>query len=209
MPKNTCARSCQTLACIHPNLPQSPQRDTKKTADSIAHSTIDVHKNNAIPPLLALPHELLLQILGNLQDLQDFFSSILTCRLIFDIFQEAQRPLIESTFAKYIQLRTDWELYRVLIQLSQIIRRDIVHRDIVRLIFETGWEIFRQRHQEELLIPFGRALAWSYVLNGRQADAICFFATDTEGGAPLWMVDKNIVTAAYSTNQRALGPASL
>jgi hypothetical protein len=151
MPKNTCARSCQTLGCIHSSLPQSPQSDTKKTTYSLAHSTIDVHKNNPIPPLLALPHELLFQILGNLQDLEDFFSSILACRRIFDIFQEA---LIESTFAKYIHLRTDWEIYNVLIQLGQIIRRDIVHRDIVRLIFETGWEIFRQRHQEELLIPF-------------------------------------------------------
>lgn len=72
----------------------------------------------------------------------------------------------------------------MLIQLSQIIRQDIVHRDIVRHIFETGWEIFRQRHQEELLIPFGRALAWSYVLNERQADAICLLQTIQKGEPP-------------------------
>ena len=122
-----------------------------------------------------------------MQDLEDFFSSILACRRIFDVLQEAQRPqrlLIESTFAKYIHLRTDWGIYRVLIQLSQIIRQDIVHRDIVRHIFETGWEIFRQRHQEELLIPFGRALAWSYVLNERQADAICLLQTIQKGEPP-------------------------
>lgn len=209
MPKNTCARSCQTLACMHSNLPQSPQRDIKKTADSIAYSTRDVHQINTIPPLLTLPPELLLKILGNLQDLEDLFSTILACRRIFDVFREAQSLLIEPTFAKSIRLKTDWGIYRVLIQFSQIIQRDIVRRAIVRRIFETGWEIFRQRHQEELLIPFGRALAWSYVLDERRADANLSFATDTEGGATLWMVDKNIITAAYSTNQRALGPANL
>jgi hypothetical protein len=170
------------LASTHSNPAQPPQRDTKKTADSI-----DVHKINTIPPLVVLSPALLLKILGNLQDLEDFFSSILVCRQILNVLQEAQKPqrlLIESTFAQYLYPRTDWGTYRVLIQLSQIIRRDIVHRDIVRHIFETGWEMFRQRHQEELLIPFGKALAWSYVLNERRADAICLLQLIQKGEPP-------------------------
>ena len=92
---------------MHSNLPQSPQRDTKKTADSISYSTRGVHQINTIPPLLTLPPELLLKILGNLQDLEDLFSTILACRRIFDVFREAQSLLIEPTFAKSIRLKTD------------------------------------------------------------------------------------------------------
>ncbi|KAJ6026388.1 uncharacterized protein N7446_005011 [Penicillium canescens] len=191
MPTNIRARSRQTFARVHStHFPQPPQRDTKKIADSIAYSTVDVHEINTIPPLLALPSELLLKILGNLQDLQDLFSTILACRRIFDIFQEAQRLLIESTFAKYIRLKTDRGIYQVLIQLGRIIRRDIVHRDVVRHVFETGWEVFRQRHQEELLIPFGRAIAWSYVLNNRQADAVCLLQLIQKGEPPFGWSEK-------------------
>lgn len=107
----------------------------------------------SVPLLLKLPPELLLKIIGNLQDLEDLFSATLVCRRIFDIFQEAQRLLIESTFAKYLRLNTDRELYRVLTQLSWIVRRDIVRRDVVCHIFEIGWEISKQKYQEELLIP--------------------------------------------------------
>jgi hypothetical protein len=37
--------------------------------------------------------------------------------------------------------KTDWGTYKVLIQLSQIIRRDIVHRDTVRHVFESKRQI--------------------------------------------------------------------
>ena len=198
MPENTCARSCQNLAYIHSKLAQLPQRNTKKTADSS-----DVHKINAIPPLVALPPELLLKILGNLQDLEDFFSSILVCRRILNVLQ-AQRPqrqIIESTFAKYLHPKTDWGTYKVLIQLSQIIRRDIVHRDTVRHVFETGWEIFKQRHQEELLIPFGRALAWCYVLEYHRSDAICLLQLIKKGEPPFgW--------STRTSSQRPIQPIS-
>lgn len=138
----------------------------------------------SVPPLLKLPFELLLKIIGNLQDLEDLLSAALVCRRIFYIFEEAQRPLIESTFAKYLRLNTDRELYRVLTQLSWIVRRAIVRRDVVCHIFEIGWEIFKQKHQEELLIPFGRALAWSYVLDDRRSDAVCLLQLIQNGEPP-------------------------
>lgn len=136
-----------------------------------------------VPPLFILPPELLLKIIGNLKDLEDLFSAILTCRRIFDIFQEAQRPLIKSTFAKYFRLNTEQELYKVLTQLSCIVRRGIVRSDFVCHIFEIGWGIFKQKYQE-LLIPFGRALAWSYVLDGRRGDAVCLLQLIQNGEPP-------------------------
>lgn len=113
-----------------------------------------------------------MKILGNLQELKDLFSTILACRRIFNVFREAQKPLIEPNFAKYTRLKANRGIYRVLTDLGLIIRRDVVHRHVVQHIFETGWELFRKRYQEELLIPFGGALAWSYVLDNRRSDAI-------------------------------------
>ena len=45
-------------------------------------------------PLIALPPELLIEIFSHLGDLDYLFSTILTCRRFFDVFQGAQRPLI-------------------------------------------------------------------------------------------------------------------
>lgn len=81
-------------------------------------------------------------------------------------------------------MKTDRRIYKVLIQLKWIIQRDIIQRDIVRHIFKTGWEIFRRMHQGELLIPFGRALAWSYVLNNRKTDVVCLLQLIQEGKPP-------------------------
>lgn len=89
-----------------------------------------------------------------------------------------------NQFTKCVRQNTDRGIYRTLIQLRRIIQRDIVHRNVVRHVFETGWEFFRKRHQEELLIPFGRALAWSYVLNNRQTDAVHLLRLIQEGGSP-------------------------
>jgi hypothetical protein len=47
-----------------------------------------------------------------------------------------------------------------------------VHRAVAQSIFELAWKLFRQDHQEELLIPFGKALAWSFILNNRESEAI-------------------------------------
>lgn len=150
----------------------------------MAYSATCVHQVNTKTPLLTLPPELILKILGDLQDIEPLFATILACRRLFDIFQEAQRPLIESAFVKCRRLKPNRGIYRALIQLRQIIQRDIVQRDVVRYVFETGWELFRQKNQEELLIPFGRALAWSYVLDDRQADAVCLLQLILEGKPP-------------------------
>ena len=54
----------------------------------------------------------------------------------------------------------------------------------MRSIFEAGWKLFRQKHQEELLIPFGRALAWSFVLDDRESDAIRLLRLIQKGDPP-------------------------
>jgi hypothetical protein len=199
MPDDIRARSRQTLARIQPTKsPQTLQRDTNEKSiralqasqtsqeipASIPRSATDVHKVNTVSPLLALPPEIVLKILGNLQELKDLFSTILACRRIFNIFREAQKPLIESAFAKYTRLKANRGTYKVLTELGLIIRRDMVHRHVVQHIFETGWELFRKRDQEELLIPFGRGLAWSYVLDNRRPDAINLLRRIQKGEPP-------------------------
>ncbi|KAJ5730162.1 uncharacterized protein N7483_004670 [Penicillium malachiteum] len=95
-----------------------------------------------------------------------------------------QSLLIKSTFAKYISVKAECRIFEILVQLRGVIRRDIVQRDVVRDIFETGWKFFRQRSQEEPLIPFGRALAWSYVLHNRQPDAVNLLDLIQKGDPP-------------------------
>ena len=157
---------------------------TKENSTSIPRLAAAVPKVTAVPSLIALPPELLLIVLGNLQDVGDLFSIIFTCRYIFDVFQIEEQPLIESIFSRYARLKTDRAIYKVLIQLKWIIQRDIIHRDLVRSIFEAGWKLFREKHREELLIPFGRALAWSFVLDDRESDAIRLLRLIQKGDPP-------------------------
>ncbi|KAI3318345.1 hypothetical protein HD806DRAFT_512619 [Xylariaceae sp. AK1471] len=42
---------------------------------------------------------------------------------------------------------------------------------IAREIFTRGWQILRERRLEELLLPLGRALAWSCYLDGPEGSA--------------------------------------
>ena len=59
---------------------------TKENPTSIPRLAAAVPKVTAVPSLIALPPELLLIVLGNLQDIGDLFSIILTCRYILDVF---------------------------------------------------------------------------------------------------------------------------
>lgn len=157
---------------------------TKENSTSIPRLAAAVPKVTAVPSLTALPPELLLIVLGNLQDIGDLFSIILTCRYIFDVFQIGEQSLIESIFSRYARLKTDRVIYEVLTQLKHIIQRKIIHRDVVRSIFEAGWKLFREKHREELLIPFGGALARSFVLDDRESDAIRLLQLIQKGGPP-------------------------
>ena len=157
---------------------------TKENSTSIPRLAAAVPKVTAVPSLIALPPELLLIVLGNLQDIGDLFSIILTCRYILDVFQIGEQSLIESIFSRYTRLETDRVIYEVLIQLKHIIQRNIIHRDVVRSIFEAGWKLFREKHREELLIPFGGALARSFVLNDRESDAIHLLRLIQKGVPP-------------------------
>ena len=123
-------------------------------------------------PLIALPPELLIKIFSHLGNLDYLFSTILTCRRFFDVFQGAQRPLIQSTFARYVRLKSRHNVYKGLIQLRRVIQRPIICRDVARHIFEIAWRVFRRNHLEELLIPFRKALAWSFALHNREFDAV-------------------------------------
>lgn len=134
--------------------------------------------------LIDLPSEILLDIFHRLGNLDNLFSTILTCRRFLNIFQMAQQSLIQSTFAIYTCLKSDRVIYKALIQLRQVIQRDIIDRDVARSIFELAWIIFRSNHQQEWLIPFGRALAWSFVLDNREPDGISVLHLIRDGLPP-------------------------
>jgi hypothetical protein len=134
--------------------------------------------------LVTLPPEIVFIILGYLQDLDGLFCTVLTCRRLFDIFWNAQRKVMESILSGYIPLKTDRAIYRALNALRFVIRQDIIQRNVARSIFTAGWTLFKAKCREELLIPFGRALAWSFVLNDRRSDAIEILRLICEGQKP-------------------------
>jgi hypothetical protein len=79
--------------------------------------------------------------------------------------------VIKSITSMHFHLEINSAIYNALNSLEFIVRRDIIRRDVALSLFEATWKQFRAGHREELLIPFGRALAWSLVLNGRRSDA--------------------------------------
>jgi hypothetical protein len=79
--------------------------------------------------------------------------------------------VIKSITSMHFHLEINSAIYNALNSLEFIVRRDIIRRDVALSLFEATWKQFRAGHREELLIPFGKALAWSLVLNGRRSDA--------------------------------------
>jgi hypothetical protein len=145
--------------------------------------------------LVTLPSEIVLIILGYLQDLDCLFSAVLTCRRLFDIFWNAQQKVIESILSRYIPLETDHAIFGALNALRFVIRQDVIQRNVAQSIFEAAWKLFKAKCREELLIPFGRALAWSFVLNDRRSDAIEILRLICDGQKPFgWSNQRPLTT---------------
>jgi hypothetical protein len=56
--------------------------------------------------------------------------------------------------------------------LQFVIKQTTVQREVARSIFQDGWKLLAEIEYEQLLIPFGKALAWSYALDKRESEAI-------------------------------------
>jgi hypothetical protein len=145
--------------------------------------------------LVILPPEIVLIILGYLQDLDCLFSTVLTCRRLFDIFWNAQQRVIESILSRYIPLETDRAIFGALNALRFVIRQDVIQTNVAQSIFEAAWKLFKAKCREGLLIPFGRALAWSFVLNDRRSDAIEILRLICDGQKPFgWSNQRPLTT---------------
>ncbi|KAL2836628.1 hypothetical protein BJY01DRAFT_221820 [Aspergillus pseudoustus] len=179
MPLDISARSYWTSAHIHAAKPR--RRTPAKSQRNPFGSKASCPRLVSSTPLINLPSELLLAIFSHLGNLDDLFSIIFTCKRFFDVFQTAQQSLIQSTFTGYTCLKSDRVIYKGLLQLIQVIERDIVPRDVAKSIFELAWKLFRQDQLEVLLIPLGKALAWSFVLDDRDSEAISILRL-IEGG---------------------------
>lgn len=132
--------------------------------------------------LTDLPDELIVHILKYVRDLANVHSAIGTCKRLRDVYVESQRLIIRSVILGTVRLDDDRNTYRLLHLLQFIISHAIIRRDVAISLFEDAWSLFKQKqythlfygqkNYEQILHPFGRALAWSLVLDGRQSDAI-------------------------------------
>jgi hypothetical protein len=136
--------------------------------------------------LSTLPIELIEEILMNVLDLQSIHSASQTCKCIYDVYQRphSQVKIIKSTILRISGQQSAYQVYCLLQTLQFIINKKIVQRDIVQSIFKDMWKVFAEKEQEQLLIPFGKALAWSYNLDGRKSDAIHLLKTIWDPNGP-------------------------
>ena len=134
--------------------------------------------------LLRLPLELLVRILEQLPNLSSILSAILTHSLIYKAFTEYESQIPLTVFGRKCNEVKGSELSHLFWELVFAVRHDFVKRDSAERIFILGWQVFRQRCAEELLIPVGRALAWSLCLDNRDQHAINLLEKIAHSDAP-------------------------
>lgn len=109
---------------------------------------------------------------------------------IFFAFEEFERQILLPVFRRQCNEAKSSKLGQLIWELVFAIRMDVVDRDVARELFVVGWKIFQGKRLEELLLPLGRALAWSYCLDGlegstgREEEAFALLTALVHGDAP-------------------------
>ncbi|KAJ2903307.1 hypothetical protein MKZ38_010124 [Zalerion maritima] len=134
--------------------------------------------------LTSLPTELRLLLLENLSDFSTLLSAILTRKSFHELYQGYERRILLAIFRRQCNKLRRYNIGQVFWELVFAIRHDFMKREIVEELFTVGWQVFQQRDLEELLIPLGRALAWSYCLDGRDGDAVDLLTRIWHGRGP-------------------------
>lgn len=125
-------------------------------------------------PFTCLPPEIGVNILGYLSDFSTLLSTILTHRAVRDLYHAFDRQILLAIFHRQCSEVRGFKIGQPFWSLVFAIRHDIVKRAIAEELFVAGWQIFQKRNLEELLLPLGGALAWSYCLDNREKDAVNF-----------------------------------
>ncbi|KAF3404139.1 hypothetical protein DPV78_003411 [Talaromyces pinophilus] len=94
------------------------------------------------------------------------------CKRLFHIYQASQLEIIRSTILRIPDRQSESKCYDLLRILQFVIKQEIVQRDVARSILQDLWKLLAEKGYEQLLIPFGKALAWSYAKRGRELEAI-------------------------------------
>ncbi|KAH8705649.1 hypothetical protein BGW36DRAFT_354047 [Talaromyces proteolyticus] len=106
--------------------------------------------------------------------LNGLFSAILTYRKFFGIFKEREKAIIKSIISQsYCSEEYHLGLSEIFAALVFVVRHRFVDRDTAQAAFKRCWGHLKDLQFEQLLIPVGRGLASSYVLDDRSFDAIC------------------------------------
>ncbi|KAL2851096.1 hypothetical protein BJY01DRAFT_209467 [Aspergillus pseudoustus] len=139
-----------------------------------------------------LPPELITGILAELPDLESVHSVISTCSRLCTVYQASQLRVISLVFHRRVYHDSDHGIYRALQMLKFIITQKIIQRDVALFIFKTAWPLFAAKEREQMLFPFGRALAWSFAKNEKQLDAVQILQDIWKEGQPFsWKMTKH------------------
>ena len=139
--------------------------------------------------LTQLPTELQAQILEHLPNFSSLFSAIQTCRNMYNAYRDFDRRILHMIFRRQCDKTKGNKIDQVFRELVFAIRHAFVKREIVKEVFTMGWELFRKSDLEELLLPLGRALAWSYWREGEaEMEAKTTKVEDGAGAVAKWEV---------------------
>jgi hypothetical protein len=104
--------------------------------------------------------------------------------MIHKAFVRYEGQILLAVFGRHCNEATRSRLHELFWELVFAIRHEFVGRDIAEKLFALGWKVFRQRDAEELLLPVGRALAWSFCLDNRDEHGIELLEKLVHGDAP-------------------------
>ena len=138
-----------------------------------------------------LPIELQAQILEHLPNFSSLFSAIQTHSNMYNAYSTFDCRILHTIFRRRCDKTKQKNIGLVFWELVFATRHAFIRREIVEDVFIMGWELFRTRNLEELLLPLGRALAWSYWQEGEaemeakteMVDAMVEVASEDEDGA--------------------------
>jgi hypothetical protein len=71
-----------------------------------------------------------------------------------------------------------------------------VKREDAIELFRIGWQMYQRKQLEELLVPVGRSLAWTYCLDGRDEDAIALLNQTWRAGQR-WLTSNVVPVAIF------------
>lgn len=128
--------------------------------------------NHSKSLFIDLPVELIVTILENLSDLPTLFSTVQACTRLYNCYEQYEQPILLRILQRECYQVEGYLIGNIYWELKFAIRYDFMAREVVQQLLELAWNLFRERHLEELLIHLVAGLAWTFCIDECESDAV-------------------------------------